>query len=64
VLFANYNGERQEMVKELTELSTDSSQQIDTKKTKVMKNSNEVEIKLNGESLDYVPEYAHRGQTV
>lgn len=52
MLFANHNGERQEMVKELKELSTDSSQQIDTKKTKVMKNSNEVEIKLNGEALD------------
>jgi hypothetical protein len=46
VLFANYKAELQEMVNEVTKLSIDGLQ-IDTKKTKVMTNSAEIEIGLN-----------------
>jgi hydrogenase maturation factor len=62
VLFANSCGELQETVNEVTKLCTDAGLQIITQKTKVMTNITEIEIKLNGEALEYVPEYTHLGQ--
>lgn len=64
VLFANQNGELQQTVKELTKLSTDAGSQINTKKTKVTTNSAEIEIKLNAEAFEYVPEYTYVGQLI
>jgi hypothetical protein len=49
------------MVNEVTKLSTDAGQQINTKKTKVMTNSAEIEIKLKVGALEYVPEYTYLG---
>jgi hypothetical protein len=50
------------MVNELTKLSTDAGLQIITKNTKVITNRNQIEIKLNGDALERVPEYTHLGQ--
>jgi hypothetical protein len=52
------------MVNKITNLITDVGLQINTKKTQVMTNNVEIEIKLNGEALEYVPEYTYLGQLI
>jgi len=63
-LFASYDGEIQEMVNEPTKLSTDVGLRIDTKNTKAITNRATREIKLEGEYLEYVPEYISIRQLV
>ena len=52
------------MMKELTKLSTVAGLQMKAKNTKVMANSAEMEIKLNGETLEFVPECTYLGQLI
>jgi hypothetical protein len=63
-LLAKSNEELQEMMNELTEVSTVAGLQINTKNTKVMANSAEIKIKLNGETLECVPECTYLGQLI
>jgi hypothetical protein len=64
VLFAKSNGEIQEMMNELTKLNTDAGLQIKAKYIKVMVNSAEIEIILNGETLECVPECTYLGKLI
>lgn len=64
LLFAKSNEELQEMMNELTEVSTVAGLKINAKNTKVMENSAEIEIKLNGEALECVPECTYLGQLI
>jgi hypothetical protein len=51
------------MMNKLRKLSIDAGLQISTK-TKVMTNTTEIEIKLNREDLEYIPEYTYTGQLI
>jgi hypothetical protein len=62
--FVKSNGKIQEMINKLTKLNTDAGLQIKAKNIKVMVNSAEIEIKLNGETLEYVPECTYLGQLI
>jgi len=64
VLFAKYNGKLQEMMNELIKQSTDAGLQINAKNIKVMENNAEIEIKLNGETLECAPECTYPGQLI
>jgi hypothetical protein len=44
------------MVNELTQLNTCAGLKVSAKDTKVKKNSDEIEIKLNEETFEHVPE--------
>jgi hypothetical protein len=64
VFFAKSNFELQEIVKKLTNLRTDAALKINTKKTTIMKNTNEAEIILKGEAVEHVPKYTYLGQLI
>lgn len=54
----------QEMVKSLAEESKKVGLQINTVKTKLMTNSIEIDIVLDGNKLEYVQEYVYLGQLI
>jgi hypothetical protein len=51
-------------VNELTELNTYAGLKVSTKDTKVKTNSAEMEIKLNEETFEHVPEHTWVGQLI
>jgi hypothetical protein len=62
-LLAKSNEELREMMNGLTEVSTVAGLQINAKNTKVMANSTEIKIRLNGETLECVPECTYVPRT-
>jgi len=52
------------MMNELTKLNTDAGLQIKAKNIKVMVNNAEIEIILNGETLECVSECTYLGQLI
>jgi len=64
VRFAKYNGKLQEMMNELIKQNIDAGLEINAKNITVMANSAEIGIKLNGGTLECVPECTYLGQLI